>query len=242
LSQSIVDLPKGTLVETATQAVRRHIHSRKLKVGDVLPSEGSFAAELGVSRPVMREAFHALAALKMIDVGNGRKARVGAIDGSVMAASIGHAVSTAQVSLADVWEVRRTLELRTAEMAARNRTDAQADAILAAAHTLAVSRDEATRTAADTAFHQTIALASGNQLFFQIVRSFEQMMALAIPKAWAGRSTAEEREETVELHREVAQAIASGDPELARAAMESHFARSIGDLFYRAENARNADV
>lgn len=230
-----VNLPKGTLVETATEAVREHIRLNQLKVGDELPSEGRFAADLGVSRPVMREAFHALAALKMIDVGNGRRARVGAIDGSVMAASIGHAVNTAQVSLADVWDVRRTLELRTAELAARNRSEAQAEAIIAAAHSLKVARDETTRTAADTAFHQTIALASGNQLFFQIVRSFEQMMNIAIPQAWAGRTTAQEREESLVLHHEVARAIADRDAELARAAMESHFARSIGDLFHRGQ-------
>lgn len=235
MTSAALSLPKGTLVETATEAVREHIRSNRLKVGDELPSEGSFAADLGVSRPVMREAFHALAALKMIDVGNGRRARVGAIDGSVMAASIGHAVNTAQVSLADVWDVRRTLELRTAELAARNRTDAQAEAIIAAAHTLEASRDETVRTAADTAFHQTIALASGNQLFFQIVRSFEQMMHIAIPQAWAGRTTAQEREESMVLHHEVARAIADRDPELARAAMESHFARSIGDLFHRGQ-------
>jgi len=232
LNQIIVRQPKGSLVETATQAVREHIRTNSLKVGDMLPSEGSFATELGVSRPVMREAFHALAALKVIDVANGRRARVGAIDGSVMAASIGHAVSTAQVSLADVWDVRRTLELRTAELAARHRSEEQADEILAAAHALAHSRDEESRTRADTAFHQTIAMASGNPLFFQIVRSFEQLMHIAIPKAWAGRATTQERQETLDLHQEVAKAIADRDPELARAAMDSHFARSIGDLFH----------
>lgn len=223
--------PKGTLVETATEAVREYIRANALRVGDVLPSEGAFAAEVGVSRPVMREAFHALSALKVIDVGNGRRAKVGAIDGSVMAMSIGHAVSTDQVSLADVWDVRRTLELRTAELAAANRSDAQADAILAAAHAMTIARDEDMLTLADTAFHQSIALASGNQMFFQIVRSFEQMMQVAIPKAWKGRSNPAERAESLELHREVAQAIADRDAELARAAMDSHFARSIGDLF-----------
>lgn len=221
----------GTLVDNAAEAVREYIRAHGLKVGDALPAEGAFAAELGVSRPVMREAFHALAALKMIDVGNGRRARVAAIDGSVMAASIGHAVSTAQVSLVDVWDVRRTLELRTAELAAANRSDEQASQILRAARELEHFRDENERTRADTRFHQLIALASGNQLFFQIVRSFEQMMLVAIPKAWAGRVTSEDREESLVLHREVAEAIAARDPELARVAMESHFARSIGDLF-----------
>jgi GntR family transcriptional regulator, transcriptional repressor for pyruvate dehydrogenase complex len=221
---------RGSLVERAMDMVRDYIETHDLKVGDTLPGEGSFAAELGVSRPVMREAFGALAALRLVDVGNGRRPRVGAIDGSVMAASMGHAVNTAQVSLAHVWEVRRTLELRTAELAAQNRSEEQARAILSAAHGLSVEHDEEARTNADTLFHQTIAAASGNPLFYQIVRSFEQLMAAAIPKAWSGRTTAEEREETLALHREVAEAIAARSPERARAAMESHFASSIGEM------------
>lgn len=224
---------KGSMVDTAIDAVRSFIATNDLKVGDTLPSEGSFAEQVGVSRPVMREAFHALAALKVLDVANGRRAKVGAIDGSVMASSIGHAVSTAQVSFADVWDVRQTLELRTAELAAINRTEAQADAILAAARALATSDNPEEMTMADTAFHQAVALASGNAMFHQIVRSFEEMMRVAVPKAWAGRTTQEERDETIGLHREVAQAIAARDPDRARKAMDSHFARSIGDLFCR---------
>lgn len=226
---------RGTMVESATEAVREYIRSNALKVGDILPSEGNFAIEIGVSRPVVREAFHALSALGMIDVGNGRRARVGAIDGSVMAASIGHAMSTAQVSFADVWDVRRTLELRTAELAALNRSDEQASAILSAAHALSLSHDEFATTEADTLFHQTIAMASGNPLYYQIVRSFEQMMQTSIPKAWAARTTDEEREESLALHREVAQAIADKEGERARIAMDRHFNRSIGDLFHRDE-------
>lgn len=219
----------GSLVERAMEFVRDHIRTHDLKVGDTLPGEGSFATQMGVSRPVMREAFGALAALRLVDVGNGRKPRVGAIDGSVMAASMGHAVNTAQVSLADVWDVRRTLELRTAELAALNRSEEQARAILTAAHGLAVDHDEAARTAADTVFHQTIAAASGNPLFYQIVRSFEELMALAIPRAWQERTTPGEREETLALHREVADAIAAREPARARIAMEQHFANSIGE-------------
>lgn len=226
---------KGTLVESATEAVREFIRANEMRVGDVLPSEGRFAEQVGVSRPVMREAFHALAALGLIDVGNGRRARVGALDGSVIGTSIGHAVNTAQFTLADVWDVRRTLELRTAELAAVHRTEAQADAILAAARALAQDPDPAARTAADTRFHQTIALASGNALFHQIVRSFEPLMQVAIPRAWDVRETQADRDETLDLHREVADAIAARDPELARAAMDSHFARSVGDLFSRAK-------
>ena len=123
----------GSLVDQALRRVRAHIRTNDMKVGDTLPGEGWFADELGVSRAVMREAFGALAALRVIDVGNGRRARVGAIDGSVMGASIDHAVATAQISVAQVWDVRRTLELRTAELAAQHRTSGDADEIARAA-------------------------------------------------------------------------------------------------------------
>jgi GntR family transcriptional repressor for pyruvate dehydrogenase complex len=94
----------SSLVRQAMQAVTGHIRSQNLRVGDTLPGEGHFAAEMGVSRAVMREAFGALAALNLIEVANGRKPRVAAIDGSVIAASLDHAVSTAQVSVAQVWD------------------------------------------------------------------------------------------------------------------------------------------
>ena len=55
-------------------------------------------------------------------------------------------------------------------------------------------------------------------------------MAVAIPRAWAGRTTHEERDETLALHREVAEAIAARDPARAGAAMDSHLNNSIGEI------------
>src|ERR1700761_716157 len=114
----------ASLVQRAMRAVTDHIRSKALRVGETLPGEAHFAVELGVSRAVMREAFGALAALRLIDVGNGRKPRVGAMDGSVIATSLGHAVDTAQITVPEIWDVRRTIELRTAGLAAASRTDA----------------------------------------------------------------------------------------------------------------------
>lgn len=220
----------GSLVQRAIDAVNRHIREQDLRVGDTLPGEGHFAGELGVSRAVMREAFGALAALRMIDVGNGRKPRVAEIDGSVIATSLGHAVTTAQVSVPDVWDVRRTLELRTAELAAINRTDAQAAEIVGLAQAIetdAGDRDAVTRH--DIAMHQAIARASGNMLFTQIIRSFEALMEIAVPTAWETRQTPEQRRDINERHQALARAISDRDPVKARTEMEAHFDASIGD-------------
>ncbi|MFK4874666.1 FadR/GntR family transcriptional regulator [Novosphingobium sp. ZW T3_23] len=221
----------GSLVEQAVQAVRGHIRSNDLKVGDTLPGEGQFAADLGVSRAVMREAFGALAALRLIDVGNGRRPRVGAIDGSVIGTSLDHAVATSQISVAEVWDVRRTVEVRIAALAAEKRSDFQADQILSLSESMARANGDMEQiTAFDTAFHQIIAAASGNFLFMQIVRSFEPQMEFAVPRAWETRQTEAEKAAILTLHYRIARAIADRDPEGAAAAMTDHFDASIGDL------------
>lgn len=223
-------IDSGSLVERAVRQVRDHIRSQDLKVGDTLPGEAKFATEMGVSRAVMREAFGALAALRLIDVGNGRRARVGAIDGSVMATSLDHAVVTDQISVQEVWEVRRTLELRTAELAARNRSAADADAIISAAQAMLSANDIDAVTRHDIAFHQAIARASGNMLFLQIVRSFAPLMIVAVPRAWSTRDTEAARHEVLLRHIQIAEAIADGDTNASTHLMNSHFDSSIADV------------
>lgn len=228
----------GSLVQQAMQAVRDHIRDNDMKVGDTLPGEGYFVDLMGVSRAVMREAFGGLAALRLIDVANGRRARVGAIDGSVIAASLDHAVATSQVSISEIWDVRRTMEVRTAELAALNRTDEEAALILSLAEAMAEAGDDMAKvTASDTALHQAIATASHNPLFLQIIRSFAPMMHDAVPAAWRTRTTEGERADVLTRHRALAKAIADRDPQAARQVMTSHFDRAIDEML-RADQAR----
>ena len=149
--------------------------------------------------------------------------------GEAFAASLDHAVATEQVSLPDILDVRRTLELRTAELAAAQRTDAEADAIMALAGSLIDSHgDLAAITRHDIAFHEAIARAGHNALFVQIISSFAPMMEAAVPAAWRTRTAEAQRAAMLEQHRKVAQAIAERDPDAALAAMIGHFDRSIG--------------
>jgi DNA-binding FadR family transcriptional regulator len=231
MSYDIARTEAGSLVRTAIQAVTDHIRSEGLRVGDSLPGEAHFASQLGVSRPVMREAFGALNALRLIDVGNGRKPRVGAIDGSVIAASLNHAVDTAQITVPEVWDVRRTIERRTVALAATSRTEAEAGRILELAELMAGAQDDFARlTQLDIAFHQAIAQASHNALFVQIVASFAHLMAVAVPAAWDTRVTDEQRADILERHRALARAISDGDADTAVAAIDNHFDASIGEV------------
>lgn len=230
-SLSLRAVEGGTLVQSAISAVSAHIRQNNLRVGDTLPGEGHFAETLGVSRAVMREAFGAMAALRLIDVGNGRKPRVGALDGSVISTSLQHAISTAQITVADIWDVRRTIEQRTAALAATARTDAEAAEIVALAEAMATDKDDLVkRTAHDIAFHNAIAKASHNVLFIQIVASFAPLMEIAVPTAWRTRVAKRQKQIMIDRHRAVAAAIQNRDRETAAAAMALHFDDAIGDL------------
>ena len=220
-----------SLVAKSMDAVKAHIRDSGMRVGDALPSEGYFADKLGVSRAVMREAFGALGALRLIDVANGRRAKVGALDGSVIADSLEHALSTAQIRVADVWDVRRTIEMRTAALAARNATPVQAARIVALAE--AMSQDDQPHeqtTEDDIDFHLAIAEASGNALFSQIVASFVPLMRVAVPQAWKTRQTEDEKSDILNRHRNLAWAIANHNPEEAGRCMAVHFDEAIGAL------------
>lgn len=220
-----------TLVQKAFLTVTNHIRDEQLKVGDRLPSEKHFSELAGVSRAVMREAFGALSALRLIDVGNGRVPRVRAMDGSALAASLDHAVNTAQITVLQVWDVRRTIELRTAVLAAQFRTDAEAEKILNHAQAMRKHRKDFTLMAQhDFALHHAIAEASHNVLFAQVVSSFSDLMAVSLPLAWNTRNTAKERTIVLERHEAIAEAIAHKDPEAARLAMDSHFDGSVQNL------------
>jgi GntR family transcriptional regulator, transcriptional repressor for pyruvate dehydrogenase complex len=74
-----------------------------------------------------------MAALKLIDVGKGRSARVSAVDHEVMALVIDHGVQTDQVTVQQILDVRRTLEMRTVGLAALRRSDREAHEIKALA-------------------------------------------------------------------------------------------------------------
>jgi DNA-binding FadR family transcriptional regulator len=220
----------GSLVERAMKAVSAYIAAHDLRVGDSLPGEGHFAAELGVSRGVMREAFGALAALKLLDVGNGRKPRVAAIDGAVIAASLDHAVATAQVTVPEVWDVRRTIELRTVALAAASATHAEAERIVDLARQMAAALDDRSAVARhDIDFHLAIAEASHNALFQAIVTSFAPLMQVAVPAAWETREADTARTLMIDRHLAVAVAIRRRDVAAAVAAMDAHFDESVGD-------------
>ncbi len=220
-----------SLVGAAIGAISRHIRENELMPGDRLPSEASFSKELNVSRTVVREAFRSLAAMRIIDLATGKRATVASIDHGAMSLMIVHGVHTEQISVQQIYDVRRTIETRIAALAALRRTELESEAILALA---ARMRDSLGHPPAlmelDLAFHLAIAEASRNPVFALIVGAFQDIMRETWPIGWKSRTDAAARERMIATHEALAEAVAQGDPSRAAKLIEVHFDESVRAL------------
>jgi DNA-binding FadR family transcriptional regulator len=218
-------------VGDALGAITRRMREANLMPGDRLPSEATFSRELSVSRSVVREAFRSLAAMRIIELGAGRRATVAALDhGSrgPMSLIIEHGVLTQQINVQQVYDVRRTVEARVATLAALRRGEDEAEAIVARAAAMRAALDAPDALMEhDLDFHAALAQASRNSVFALIVGAFAGMTRQTWPIGWRSRATEAAREAMVAGHEEIAAAVAAGDPTRAAAAMEAHFDDSV---------------
>lgn len=223
--------PSESLVERVMAMVSDHIRDQGLAPGAVLPGEADFAARAGVSRAVAREGFRGLAALRLIDVGNGRRARVASIDESVVGTVIEHSVRTRQITVQQVLDGRRTIELRSVALAALRRTDVEAREIAAIAADMLRKVERPTEVMElDIAFHESIARASRNPLFVLLVGSFRVVTRETWPISWASRTTDAARIDSVDRHGAIATAIRARDVRAAERAMAEHFDLTVKAL------------
>lgn len=221
----------NSLVSTVISALTERIRLEELSPGDRLPSEGDIAKELNVSRTVVREAFQSLAALRLIELNVGKRATIAALDFSSMSPLIDHGISTDQITIQQIYDVRRTIEIRTAALAAMRRSDEQAELICqhAAMMSQQVTSPEALMEH-DLQFHQEVARASKNPVFSIIVGAFEGATRQTWPIGWRSRSTQQEQDSMLHIHRDIAEAIKAGDPQAAQAHMATHFDESVRAL------------
>jgi GntR family transcriptional repressor for pyruvate dehydrogenase complex len=187
--------------------------------------------QLNVSRTIVREAFRSLAAMRLIDMSAGRRASVAKLDTGAMSMVIEHGITTQQISVHQVYDVRRTIEMRTVALAALRRTEAEAARIVKLARLM---RDNYKAPELvmehDIAFHEAIAAASHNPVFSLIVTAFSGVTRRTWVIGWRTRSSDEDQLKMIKGHEDIAGAILKGDPRLAAEHMATQFDKSVKAL------------
>ncbi len=220
-----------TLVQSVIHSLIAYISENELHVGDPILSEVEFARQLAVSRTVVREAFKALTAMKIIEVSAGRRARVSRFDGSVMTTILSHALSTEQLTPQQIWDVRRAVEMRAVTLACMHRSERDAKKLIELSDKMREHYlDLSVLTECDIEFHVTIAGATRNPLLPVLISSLTSAIRNTNPIVWSARKTDLEKLEVVSWHSAIAEAIAAKDLDAAISALAIHFDKATSGL------------
>ena len=203
----------------------QQIISGALAEDDVLPNEPALCEQFGLSRTVIREGLKLLEERGLVRVEQGRGTTVqprGAwnlLDPIVLRMALEYDRDLSLLD--DLIVVRRVLEREMARAAASRLTDDELAALAENLEQMEGSYDDYERFRGyDQGFHAIIMKASGNEVGLTIVRVIHRHGGVMPPLASAASRVA--LNETTRDHREILEALAARDGELAGERIAAH--------------------
>ena len=220
--------------DSIVKQVKRLISMGHLNPGDRLPGERELMKKFKVSRSSIRQALQTLEAVGYVKVIPGKGTFIQAFSENAVSLMEPIMLPWAEGNekqVRELLEVRLILETEAAALAAKRASQDDLDLIYSALEYIVNAHSSGQlneMVAANIAFHRSIAQATGNSLIVTLTDSITATMrdlssfALRIS---GGTSS------SVDEHRRVYEAIASGDPQAARAEIDNHI-RGVGKLLH----------
>ena len=213
--------------------LRDRLIAGSLKPGDRLVSERELATQLGVSRPLVREALRALTMLGIVEI----RDRIGTVvtrpDVSVLNDFFTFALAQQADMVDDVMQARIAIECQAVRLACERASIADFERLQRALAKISETIDEAdTGGMADFEFHRAIVLASHSETLAVLHNSMAGLLTHShrsrreLVQAFPSMKTY-----LIDDHRRIFDAIIARDPERADATLRKHFA--IGDEYRR---------
>ncbi|NUR60152.1 MAG: FadR family transcriptional regulator [Catenulispora sp.] len=211
-----------SLTDKAIIRIRELIQSGELPPGSRLPPEQQLAAELGLSRNLMREAVKALVVARVLEIRRGDGTYVTSLEPAVLLEGLGSAVellrSDTQLELS---EVRRLFEPVATAAAAERITAADLSELLGHLEAMRAAKDDVELlNRHDAAFHRTVIAATGNQTLTSLLEGISSRTVRA--RVWRGMVDDAVAERTIAEHQAIYDALAAGDAALAQATALIH--------------------
>ncbi len=217
---AVVD--RSTLPEEIAARLLDLIRAEQLRPGDKLPAERDLAAEMHVSRPVLREALRALSIMKVVEIRQGAGTYITALEPQQLVSHLEFVFSKDPVALSQVIETRRILEVGNVRLAAQRITPDELADLAALLKRLRGAVDDAERFAElDITFHDAVCEAAGNFLLVQFMRVINTLGKVSRERTGAAATA---RKRALKDHEAILAALRAHDPAAAAAAMEAHLA------------------
>ena len=213
-----------SLTDKAIAQIRELIQSGELAPGSKLPPEPQLAAQLGLSRNLMREAVKVLAVAQVLEVRRGDGTYVTSLQPDLLLGGLVGAVELLQGdtrTLLDLMEVRRLFEPVATALAA---TRIGAQGLAEVERHLAAMReardDVELLNKHDAAFHRAVVGATGNQTLASLLDGISSRTVRA--RVWRGMIDGNAAERTLAEHEAIYRALVARDGPLAQAAALLH--------------------
>jgi DNA-binding FadR family transcriptional regulator len=217
-----------------------------LPIGASLPAEATLAEQFGVSRLTVREALKVLAGRGLAEIRQGRKAVVTEPSSEVISSIFVSYVRRDPSALLELVEVRRALEVQSVGLAARKVTRAGLTAMESCLRAMKESADILVDTTssveqktiaraefqrADVAFHEAIALSSGNRMLAHVLEALEDSLLRAFDASFEGHAArGGSALDPYRAHLKIFQFIEARDARKAMNSMREHLQQSEKDL------------
>lgn len=236
------NIDTGSGYDRVVGFLREQLLSGELKVGDCLLPERELSAQLGVSRPVLREALRALAMIGAVEIKHGVGTVVKKPSVSILGEFFTFVLAHQADAIDDVMQARVAIERHAVRLACQRATqsdfDRLADCLREIVETI---HSPELGGVADFRFHEAIVAASGSATLICIYQSIGALMM---------RSHHDRRNQIMQVegieeflighHRAIFSAIIERNEREADDLLGSHF--EIGADFRRRATIRMADT
>ena len=196
------------------------IKSGNLRPGDRLPTEAQMGVAFGVSRPPLREALQALTLMGVLESRQGGRHTVTDLSPSRLVAPFSIMLSVARYDAAEHFEARALVDVELVRLCAERAGEDRRRRILRLAEDGRAFHDDPVGfRLLDIGFHRALNEGAGNAMLSTLAQGLYDVglefrrIASALPGVI---------EVSVGQHREIAEAVAAGDPDGAEAACRRH--------------------
>lgn len=217
-------LRRPNLAEQIASDLAARIGAGEFEIGQKLPTELALSRSLDVSRAVVREAISRLKQEGLVDARQGSGAFVTSMRPAGSFRLDPHGIESNREQLAQVFELRLTLEGDAAGYAALRRSDADVRELSLCLQAIDANiREGHDGIDADFAFHSTVARATGNAFILELIDLLGAQLRNSVRIARLNSSSYVGQPEAALMeHKEIYDNIVEKRVEAARSAARRH--------------------
>jgi DNA-binding FadR family transcriptional regulator len=215
--------------QRVAEAIKQWVMEQGWQPGHRLPSETELMARFAMAKGTIREAVRLLEAQGLVvsRTGPGGGVFVNRVSEARAAALLSNYFYFGDLSIDDIYQMRRALEPELAASLAGHLSETQLArleaAIAESAPPAAAARDEAARHAASLRFHAELAEMSGNPLLRFVIRFLAEMLSeITVARGLHTATDPALWETGLAYQSRLVAELRAGDAEAARAVLRDH--------------------